>query len=199
VVVGNKIGVLLILMFSILPCYSQDKLNIGVGVNAGYRSTFGEGGFMTSLRVKNHIDIYGGVSFGKFMGVGISGGINTYFLNTKLQPLIGLSYNNFSGNQFSIGNSEVDEGYYKVNPTQFFVFSFGCRRILKFDDSSAKGFMAFVPSVTYRYYNPEYKVIYISGVYNSSDANRINNWIGNGIGFNVSLIFYIGFRKTEKD
>lgn len=186
----------LLLILSISICHSQERSNFGFGASAGFKMPMGEGGFMAEVKVKKVIDFYAGFGGGKYAGYGFALGTEVFFLKKDLQPCLGIAYNYLSGNKFYIGENE-NRTDFRVKASNNFIGTIGVRWIIHFDEKSANGFMAITPYLSYRYLYAENRVLYEGGVENKSAERRINNRIGDGLGFGLKVLYFIDKRTRN--
>ncbi len=191
----SNLTILLLLINSVV--FSQDRSNFGFGAVIGYKTAVGDGGIIAEYKFKNRFNIYMGLTYADFNGLGYVIGADVFITNYKWQPCLGIAFNRQSGDYFYSGDTTELKTDYIVNANNNYIATIGVRKILMFDKIDAIGFMAFTPFLSYRFTFPENKVIFTDGYINEAREERINTRIGGGFGGGLKMVYFF-HRSSSK-
>jgi hypothetical protein len=193
----KKVFLCLFLLVQCIVVFPQNVSNLGFGAEGGYRSSPGTSGLVLDYKIKKRAGIY--LVYGAERGPisSYSGGFHFYFLQTKLQPCIGLNYSFLpQSHEFSIGSTDSDKSYYKTTQHQFASFSIGGRLLMLTDSPKKKYYGAFSMYLSYRYLIQNENIIFTRGVFSPNREDSILTRTGGGLGIGLRFIWYLNRRGT---
>lgn len=182
---------LLILLLAISSLtYAQVNSHFGAGVMLGYKGIASDGGFVVEYKYRNRIDVYIGLSYVDFSGLGYVVGTDVFITNYGWQPSILLGFNRQFGGYSYTGDTVELKTDYLIKGYNSYIVGIGVRKIL-FEKKDALGFMSFTPYLCYRYTYPESKVIFLDDYINEPREDRINSRIGGGFGGGLKIVYFL--------
>ncbi len=163
--------------------YSQ-KVNLGAGVNFGYRSPYDNVGFTGMIQLFSDADVYGNIS-NKSWALGLKYSLTQW----KFQPVVGFTYCFRFKDVMDFGDYP-NYTYYQADPIRFYTPEIGVKRRLYMDEET-KRFVEVTACINYRISGQTSSVLYVSGPpIEQKYIDQLNFEVGDGIGINVSLIYF---------
>jgi hypothetical protein len=181
---------------------AQNKNNIGVGIQVGYKAPAGNSGLMLSYQIKNKIEIYAGVGNSKYQGLGYGGGVRFSVVRKSVwTPFIGLGCTYMNGDKKVLVDNGVETRF--EIPSKYYISSdLGLSVNLKLKDepglSKSFSHIKILGGINYRYSLSDNKALYNSGDQRADLEHTINKAIKGGIGYFVGIIFYLGEKEKPE-
>lgn len=183
-------AILLITIFNTI--YSQSISSLGFGAQVGYKTQTNDGGIVFEYKYKNNFDTYLSLNHAKFSGLGFSVGFDKYFLNSSIQPCIGVAFNKQFGDDFYMGETNVNRTDYIIKPINNYIIGIGVRKIFYFDDPKSNGFFAITPFINYRVTSPQAIIIIEDGVFDDDRNAKLEQRLNSGLGIGIKVLYFIG-------
>lgn len=164
---------------------------LGIGLVAGNKTQGGTGGLMLQYKFKLKADVELGLGGSKYLGLGGFLGSQTYFFNSRLQPMLHASYQVLKGEQINIGNVVNGITSYSTSPSQFIYFGTGVRFVNRVKNPLAKGFFSLSLLLSYRWATQASHYALIQGHALLDVERKIQKDLSNGFGIGIKAIYFL--------
>lgn len=160
----------------------------GPGLNIGYNSLQGNGGFLFTINTTKWNDFHFGTAQRAYEGFGFSGGGSLFFPYFKVKPFLGMDYLHFKGKTFqkTVAN-QVENSFYRTSFSDNIICGSGVRLDLIKNHDELRYFISIKFQATYRFAQNKIVLDHYDGPHDQKQIDEINASLNMKWGASVSL------------